>query len=201
MKLHKSMFPIVINSVGNSLVTFTSPVDGLWESGGIPSDEHDLEYFLSRVISKPELYIVESVGGHEFPITFNCGYACGLITFNSFNNGDWHEGNGWPEEKTGLSICHFFEQGYEIVNNSIESITGDIFATETYHECAIEDMPLGAKLLGFYHDGEFVEMTLSPSGIEVHENSYTLLLRYGVSPSRVFAEVNLKRGEMVRYEK
>lgn len=201
MKLHESMFPIVINSVGNSLVTFTSPTDGTWESGRKASDKHDLEYFLSKVIKDPEWYIVESVGGHEFPITFNCGYACGLITFNSFNNGDWHECNGWQEEKTSLPIGHFFEQGYEIVNNSVESITGDIFAPETYQECAIEDMPLGAKLLGFYHDSDLVEIAISPNNIEVHENSYTLLLRHGVSPSRVFAEVNLKRGEMVRYEK
>lgn len=206
MKLHESMFPIVINSIGNSLVTFTSPTDGAWLSGLKVSAKHDLDYFLSRSIEKPDQYIVESVGGHKFPITFYCGGDTGLITFDSFNNGDWHCGNNTPSEKTKLSIAHFFEMDYKVVDykvgdNSTESIFGDIFAVESHQECAIEDMPLGAKLLGFYHDGKFVEISLSPSGIEVHDNSYTLLLRYGVSPSRVLAEVNLKRGEMVRYEK
>lgn len=197
MKLHKSMFPIVINSLEVSRVTFASSNNGEWDGGLKVSNKHSLAYFLSRTTELPDQYVIESVGGHKFPITFNCGGGCGLITFDSFNNGIWYNSNG----KTNLFIAHFFEMGYEIVSNSLESISCDIFAVETYHECAIEDMPIGAKLLGFYHDGELVEIVISPNNIEVHENSYTLLLRYGVSPSRVFAEVNLKRGEIVRYEK
>lgn len=189
MKLHESMFPIVINSVGNSWVTFTSPTEGLWESGHKVDDRHDLEYFLSKVIARPDLYIVESVGGNEFPIVLSININQN-ITFNSFNDGVWDDGS-----KTTLKISHFFNTGNVIVSDSEKS------EQPTYRECAIEDMPLGAKLLGFYHDSELVEIAISPNNIEVHENSYTLLLRHGVSPSRVFAEVNLKRGEKVRYEK
>lgn len=201
MKPNESMFPIVIDSVGVGRVTFTTPTDGVWDNGAKVSGHHDVDYFLSRAIAHPDQYIVKSIGGNEFPITFYCGDDCGLVTFDSCSSGTWHEGNGLAEEKIRLSIDIFFARGYEIVNGSIKSIVGEAVIDLTYQECAIEDMPIGAKLLGFYHDSELVEIAISPNNIEVHENSYTLLLRHGVSPSRVFAEVNLKRGEMVRYKK
>lgn len=200
MKLHESMFPIVINSVGNSLITFTSPTDGVWVSGNKIGDMHDLEYFLSKVITNPGLYIVESVGGHKFPITFNC--LGGVITFESFNRGVWHA--EWPsdtESVTGYHISHFFQGGYEIMNNSIESIVGDIVIEPNYQECAIEDMPLGAKLLGFYHDGEFVDLTFRPRVIEVHDDCICLLMHFHHKGDGVGGEANFPRNRKIRYEK
>lgn len=202
MKLHESMFPIVINSVANSLVTFTSPTDGVWGDGRKACGHHNLEYFLSRAISHPDSHIVESVGGHKFPITFYCGDDCGLITFDSFNNGVWHETKNTPEEKSGLSITHFFEVGYKIMNNSIESIVGDIVIEPTYQECAIEDMPLGAKLLGYYNtDGEFVELTFRPRVIEVHDNCICLLMHFHHKGDGVDGEASFLRNRKIRYEK
>lgn len=191
MKLHKSMFPIVIKSVGVNRITFTSPECGVWE-GSVrgASNKHDLEYFLSRVIGKPDQYIVESVGGHKFPIVLSTNIKQ-YITFSSFNQGVWEDGS-----TTCLNISHFFEHGEVIVSGVVKPIK------PTYQECAIEDMPLGAKLLGFYNmEGDFVELTFRPKVIEVNDDCICLRMHFSNKGEGVGGEANFPRHRKIRYEK
>lgn len=182
MKLQESMFPIVIYSKGaNSNVTFNDKDNGFWDSGkktGIKFEE------------LIELGEVKAVGGNEFPIVFSTNIHQN-ITFSSLNDGVWDDGS-----KTGLKISHFFKNGNVIVNSGKKS---DL---PTYQECAIEDMPLGAKLLGYYNtDGEFVELTFRPRVIEVHDNCICLLMHFHHKGDGVDGEASFLRNRKIRYEK
>lgn len=71
----------------------------------------------------------------------------------------------------------------------------------------IENMPLGARLVGYYVDafGETTELasfflTVKPSRIEIHDDIITLLLSHGFKSGRPTLEVSFKRGTMVEWE-
>lgn len=81
----------------------------------------------------------------------------------------------------------------------------------------IEDMPIGALLLGYYTDaaGAVINIndagvylgrvlvgnfSIKPSRIEVHDDTITLISSVGFKSGRPTCEVNFKTGTLVEWE-
>lgn len=192
-ELHEKIFPVVISSTNSGEVTFTSPTAGVWGSG--EKTRLPLESFIKKAKETPEDYVIDSVGGHRFPITFRTHLA-GLITFYSFNVGKWHKFDSPTNEITTYPIAYFFGRGYEIVDSPSDSVIED--TDPNYKECAIEDIPLGVKLVGFKDGDTFVELVMTPNVVEVGMECINLIVRRD-PPLDIVAEVNFKRGQIIRY--
>lgn len=206
-ELHETIFPVVIDNKGVGKVTFTSRYDaqygwmeeGVWESGDKTS--YSFAHFMKKVKESPEDYVIVSVGGHQFPITFLTHHV-GLITFYSLHVGKWHEFDSPTNEITTYPIAYFFGQGYEIVGGPSDGVVKVIVedTDPNYKECAVEDMPLGVKLMGFKDGDTFVELVMTPNVVEVGMECINLLMRRD-HPLDIVAEVNFKRGQIIRYTK
>lgn len=74
--------------------------------------------------------------------------------------------------------------------------------TKKYIECAIEDMPIGFQIVGIQRDEEeWDELKIKVRRIEVHDDMIVLLTHYSMHGVGYGAEVNIKRGTLVRYTK
>lgn len=71
------------------------------------------------------------------------------------------------------------------------------------HECAIEEMPLGAELIAINNGDEWDNFTFPVRRIEVSDDTITLLSGYAGGYSKIgksyAGEFNIKRGTKVRY--
>ncbi|WDR21502.1 hypothetical protein PJM39_0009 [Salmonella phage vB_SenS_UTK0006] len=82
----------------------------------------------------------------------------------------------------------------ELIDNPVK--------TETESVCNIEDMPVGATLLGVQREnGEWDELKFKPRRIEVHDDVICLLSGYAGGYKRgnnYGAEININRGTNVK---
>lgn len=67
---------------------------------------------------------------------------------------------------------------------------------------AIEDMPLGASIIGIKDDnGDWQDVSFPVKQIEVHDDLICLLAHHGSYRDKAFAaELNIKRGTMVKWK-
>lgn len=74
--------------------------------------------------------------------------------------------------------------------------------TVKFTECAIEDMPIGSQIVGIQRDeDEWDVMKINVRRIEVHDDLIVLLAHHSMHGVGYGAEVNIKRGTLVRYTK
>lgn len=74
--------------------------------------------------------------------------------------------------------------------------------TKRYIESAIEDMPIGSQVVGIKRDeDEWDDLKMKVRRIEVHDDTIVLLAHHSMHGVGYGAEVNIKRGTLVRYTK
>ena len=160
-----------------------------------------------------------------YPITFRID--AGLITFTSLENGVTDAGvtsayTALDFAETHNNINPENEEGKPfyippVVNGVVQSAatygcTGKIplkqFSgrgyrmTKSYIESAIEDMPIGSQIVGIQRDeDEWDDLKIKVRRIEVHDDTIVLLANYSMYGVGYGAEVNIKRGTLVRYTK
>lgn len=169
-------YPIVFRTPGNSKIRYTSPDNGVYESGLRSSYKVDCFVSLHNKFNphneKDKVYYVEDITKHLF--------------------GDAPFGGG----KTSIQ---------QIIDEQIHSQTINrpgIVARNLVTQGAIEDMPLAATLKGVQlDDGTWYELTAKPKMIEIHDDVVILLLHYGGAKNRTVAgEISIKRGTMVKWK-
>lgn len=71
-----------------------------------------------------------------------------------------------------------------------------------YIESAIEDMPIGAQIVGIKRcEDEWDDLNMKVRRVEVHDDIIVLLAHHSMHGVGYGAEVNIKRGTIVRYTK
>lgn len=174
-------FPITFYFWGpKSNLTFTDPENGLWDSGSKTGICFD--YFIKNHNKQnPD---------NNFGIDYHYKMADNEKSIN----------NRYEIEKmiNGYSVKR---TGYIHVNG------GFIQSGASENKCKIEDMPLGATLIAIQDEsGGWDEVVFTPRRVEVHDDIICLLSCYGYargySPSgkTYGAEINIKRGTMVKFK-
>lgn len=161
-----------------------------------------------------------------YPITFRID--AGYITFTSLESGA--SDTGVKSAYTAIDFAethnHLNPENDEskpfyippVVNGAVQSATtygcigkipfkqllgrGCRRMTVKFTECAIEDMPIGSQVVGIQRDeNEWDDLKIKVRRIEVHEDIIVLLAHYSMHGVGYGAEVNIKRGTLVRYTK
>ena len=179
-------YPIVFRTVDYSTIRYTSPDNGVYSDGlksGFKVDFFvDAHNKLNPHNEKDKVYYVEDITKHLF--------------------GETPFGGG----KTSIQKII----GEEIHNTAVEMkepgcwrIDKSAFANqEIVKHGAIEDMPIGASIIGIKDDnGDWHDVSLPIKRIEVLDDLICLLAHHGSYKNNPFsAELNIKRGTMVKWK-
>lgn len=128
---------------------------------------------------------------------------------NKYNNPEFDYYYEMAEHKS-VNAFMFVDNIKHIINNALINnalinsspiYTASIGATH-YRICKVENMPVGATLLGVQREnGEWDELKFKPRRIEVHDDVICLLSGYSggyKSGNNYWAEINIKRGTNVK---
>lgn len=179
-------YPIVFSTPGNSKIRYTSPDNGTYESGLRSS--YNVDYFVSlhNMVNphneKDKVYYVEDITKHLFGET---PFGGGKTSIQQIIDEQIHKAavemkapGGWRIDKSAFAHQEIVTQG------------------------AIEDMPLGASIIGIKDDnGDWQDVSFPVKKIEVHDDLICLLAHHGSYKGKAFAaELNIKRGTMVKWK-
>lgn len=118
-----------------------------------------------------------------------------------YNPNNKPEDDYYVKELGGLDKQHDFSAAFGVKGDYSFISSAAIAGSPDAGECAIEKMPIGASIMGYFDGDDFVKLAFTPKHIEVHDDVIILLLHYGAgSKSRVAGEVNLPRGTRIRFE-
>lgn len=179
-------YPITFYTVGNSTIRFTSRDNGVYSDG--QKSELKVDFFVNGHNKfnphneKDNVYYVEDITKHLFGET---PFGGGKTSIQQIIGEEIHKAavkmkapGGWRIDKSGIA-CQ------EIVTHG-----------------AIEDMPLGASIIGIKDDnGDWQDVSFPIKLIEVHDDLICLLAHHGCYRDKAFAaELNIKRGTMVKWK-
>jgi hypothetical protein len=184
-------YPITFRSAGNSTIRYTSRDNGVYSDG--QKSEFKVDFFVNGHNKynphneKDKIYYVEDITKHLFgdaPIGGGKSYFAQAIDNAARRIGEQihsqtiKASGGWRIDKSGIACQEIVTQG------------------------AIEDMPLGASIIGIKDDnGDWQDVSFPVKQIEVHDDLICLLAHHGSYKGKAFAaELNIKRGTMVKWK-
>ena len=178
-------YPITFYTVGNSTIRFTSRDNGVNSDG--QKSELKVDFFVNGHNKfnphneKDKVYYVEDITKHLFGET---PFGGGKTSIQQIIGEEIHKAavkmkahGGWSIDKSGIA-CQ------EIVTHG-----------------AIEDMPLGASIIGIRdNNGDWHDVSFPVKRIELHEDMICIMAHHGSYKDKPFAaELNIKRGTMVKW--
>lgn len=178
-------YPITFYTVGNSTIRFTSRDNGVYSDG--QKSELKVDFFVNGHNKfnphneKDKVYYVEDITKHLFGET---PFGGGKTSIQQIIGEEIHKAavkmkapGGWRIDKSGIA-CQ------EIVTHG-----------------AIEDMPLGASIIGIRdNSGDWHDVSFPVKRIELHEDMICIMAHHGSYKDKPFAaELNIKRGTMVKW--
>lgn len=181
------VYPITFETVGGSVVTFTSRDNGTYGNGLRSS--YNVDYFVSchnmanPNNNKNKVYYVRDIE-RQWPKK-DAPLGGGKTSIQKIIGEEIHKAavemkapGGWRIDKSAFAYQEIVTQG------------------------AIEDMPVSATLKGVQlDDGVWFEVTAKPKTIEIHDDVVILLLHYGSTKNQTVAgEISIKRGTMVKWK-
>ncbi|EDJ1279842.1 hypothetical protein GE594_10290 [Salmonella enterica] len=180
LSIEKINFPITFKFYQPDMqVTFTSKTRGEWEGGGITGFK--LEYFVNKHNNKNPDNIPGKDGYYEMA-------ACGR-----------EEKREYDDLLDALKYLNI-KPGQVNLNGAV--FTASVGAKDYDYICKVENMPVGATLLGVQREnGEWDELKFKPRSIEVHDDVICLLSGYAdgyKSGNNYGAEINIKIGTNVK---
>lgn len=179
-------YPIAFYTVGNSTIRFTSRDNGVYSDG--QKSELKVDFFVNGHNKfnphneKDKVYYVEDITKHLFVET---PFGGGKTSIQQIIGEEIHKAavkmkapGGWRIDKSGIA-CQ------EIVTHG-----------------AIEDMPLGASIIGIRdNNGDWHDVSFPVKRIELHEDMICIMAHHGSYKDKPFAaELNIKRGTMVKWK-
>ncbi|AWY04308.1 hypothetical protein HOT39_gp06 [Escherichia phage LL5] len=180
LSIEKINFPITFKFYHPDMqVTFTSKTHGEWGCGGITGFK--LEYFVNKHNNKNPDNIHGKDGYYEMA-------ACGR-----------EEKREYDDLLDALKYLNI-KPGQVNLNGAV--FTASVGAKDYDYICKVENMPVGATLLGVQREnGEWDELKFKPRRIEVHDDVICLLSGYAggyKSGNNYGAEINIKIGTNVK---
>ena len=179
-------YPIVFRTVDYSTIRYTSPDNGVYSDGlksGFKVDFFvDAHNELNPHNEKDKVYYVEDITKHLFGET---PFGGGKTSIQKIIGEEIHKEaaemkapGSWRIDKSEIAYQEIVTQG------------------------AIEDMPLGASIIGIKDDnGDWHDVSLPIKRIEVLGDLICLLAHHGSYKNNPFsAELNIKRGTMVKWK-
>lgn len=184
-------YPITFHTNGNSTIRYTSRDNGVYSDGN--KSELKVDFFVNGHNKynphneKDKIYYVEDITKHLFgdaPIGGGKSYFAQAIDNAARRIGEQihsqtiKASGGWRIDKSGIA-CQ------EIVTHG-----------------AIEDMPLGASIIGIRdNNGDWHDVSFPVKRIELHEDMICIMAHHGSYKDKPFAaELNIKRGTMVKWK-
>lgn len=179
-------YPITFRSAGNSTIRYTSRDNGVYSDG--QKSELKVDFFVNGHNKynphneKDKIYYVEDITKHLFG---DAPFGGGKTSIQQIIGEEIHKATVemkapgcWRIDKSGFAH-------QEIVTHG-----------------AIEDMPLGASIIGIKDDnGDWQDVSFPVKQIEVHDDLICLLAHHGSYKGKAFAaELNIKRGTMVKWK-
>lgn len=178
-------YPIVFHC-GGSTIRFTSRNNGVYSDG--QKSELKVDFFVNGHNKfnphneKDKVYYVEDITKHLFGET---PFGDGKTSIQQIIGEEIHKAavkmkapGGWRIDKSGIACQEIVTQG------------------------AIEDMPLGASIIGIRdNNGDWHDVSFPVKRIELHEDMICILAHHGNYKDKPFAaELNIKRGTMVKWK-
>lgn len=178
-------YPIVFHC-GGSTIRYTSRDNGVYSDG--QKSELKVDFFVNGHNKfnphneKDNVYYVEDITKHLFGET---PFGGGKTSIQQIIGEEIHKAavkmkapGGWRIDKSGIA-CQ------EIVTHG-----------------AIEDMPLGASIIGIRdNNGDWHDVSFPVKRIELHEDMICIMAHHGSYKDKPFAaELNIKRGTMVKWK-
>ncbi|QBQ81459.1 hypothetical protein H1N86_gp05 [Escherichia phage vB_EcoS_G29-2] len=184
-------YPITFRSAGNSTIRYTSRDNGVYGDG--QKSELKVDFFVNGHNKfnphneKDKVYYVEDITKHLFGETpFGGGKTSIAQAIDNvarrigeqIHSQTIKASGGWRIDKSVIACQEIVTQG------------------------AIEDMPLGASIIGIKDDnGDWQDVSFPVKQIEVHDDLICLLAHHGSYRDKAFAaELNIKRGTMVKWK-
>ena len=179
-------YPITFYTAGNSTIRFTSRDNGVYSDG--QKSELKVDFFVNGHNKfnphneKDKVYYVEDITKHLFGET---PFGGGKTSIQQIIDEEIHKAavkmkapGGWRIDKSAFAYQEIVTQG------------------------AIEDMPLGASIIGIKdNNGEWHDFSFPVKRIELHEDLICILAHHGSYKDKPFAaELNIKRGTMVKWK-
>lgn len=179
-------YPITFYTVGNSTIRFTSRDNGVYSDG--TKSELKVDFFVNGHNKsnphneKDKVYYVEDITKHLFGET---PFGGGKTSIQQIIGEEIHKAatemkapGGWRIDKSAFSYQEIVTQG------------------------KIEDMPLGASIIGIRdNNGDWNDFSFPVKRIELHEDMICILAHHGSYKDKPFsAELNIKRGTMVKWK-
>lgn len=179
-------YPIVFRSAGNSTIRYTSRDNGVYSDGN--KSELKVDFFVDAHNKfnphneKDKVYYVEDITKHLFGET---PFGGGKTSIQQIIGEEIHKAavkmkapGGWRIDKGAFAYQEIVTQG------------------------AIEDMPIGASIIGIRdNNGDWNDVSFPVKRIELHEDLICILAHHGSYKDKPFAaELNIKRGTMVKWK-
>lgn len=179
-------YPITFHTTGKSTIRYTSRDNGVYSDG--TKSELKVDFFVNGHNKfnphneDDKVYYVEDITKHLFGET---PFGGGKTSIQQIIGEEIHKAavkmkapGGWRIDKSAFAYQEIVTQG------------------------AIEDMPLGASIIGIKEDnGEWQDVSFPIKQIEVHDDLICLLAHHGSHKGKAFAaELNIKRGTMVKWK-
>lgn len=176
-------YPITFYTVGNSTIRFTSRDNGVYSDG--QKSELKVDFFVNGHNKfnphneKDKVYYVEDITKHLF--------------------GDAPIGGG--KSYFAQAIDNAARRIGEQIHSQTIKASG-LVAQDVVSHGAIENMPLGASIIGIKDDnGDWQDVSFPVKQIEVHDDLICILAHHGSYKDKPFAaELNIKRGTMVKWK-
>lgn len=191
LSLDNIKYPITFHTTGKSTIRYTSRDNGVYGDG--QKSELKVDFFVGAHNKfnphneKDKVYYVEDITKHLFddaPIGGGKSYFAQAIDNAARRIGEQVHSQtiktfgGWRIDKSGIACQEIVTQG------------------------AIEDMPLGASIIGIRdNNGDWHDVSFPVKRIELHEDMICILSHHGSYKDNPFAaELNIKRGTMVKWK-
>lgn len=191
LSLDNIKYPITFHTTGKSTIRYTSRDNGVYSDG--TKSELKVDFFVNGHNKfnphneEDKVYYVEDITKHLFsdaPIGGGKSYFAQAIDNAARRIGEQihsqtiKASGGWRIDKSGIACQEIVTQG------------------------EIEDMPLGASIIGIKDDnGDWQDVSFPVKQIEVHDDLICLLAHHGSYKGKAFAaELNIKRGTIVKWK-
>lgn len=179
-------YPITFHTTGNSTIRFTSRDNGVYSDG--QKSGLKVDFFVNAHNDfnphneKDKVYYVEDITKHLFGET---PFGGGKTSIQQIIDDEIHKAaaemkasGGWRIDKSAFANQEIVTQG------------------------KIEDMPLGASIIGIRdNNGDWHDVSFPVKRIELHEDMICIMAHHGSYKDKPFAaELNIKRGTMVKWK-
>ena len=186
LSLDNIKYPITFHTTGKSTIRYTSRDNGVYSDG--TKSELKVDFFVNGHNKfnphneEDKVYYVEDITKHLFGET---PFGGGKTSIQKIIGEEIHKAavemkapGGWRIDKSAFAYQEIVTQG------------------------SIEDMPLGASIIGIKDDnGDWHDVSFPIKRIEVLDDLICLLAHHGSYKNNPFsAELNIKRGTMVKWK-